>query len=103
MFAGETAFAGGPFRVTPPFAGEPAAALCAPDPVFFACTGLPTDKYFLIFSSRFAPIPRIASKSSTLLNVPYDLRICRIFPAVEGPMPGTCCNSAELAVFKLTG
>ena len=22
--------------------------------------------------------------------------------AVEGPMPGTCCNSAELAVFRLT-
>jgi len=33
---------------------------------------------------------RMASKSSTLLNGPYDLRICRIFCAVAGPIPGTC-------------
>ena len=40
----------------------------------------------------------MASKSSTLLNPPYDLRICKISSAVAGPMPGTCCNSSEVAV-----
>jgi hypothetical protein len=29
-------------------------------------------------------------------------RSFRILSAVEGPMPATCCNSAELAVFGLT-
>jgi hypothetical protein len=47
----------------------------------------PTVKYFLILSSRFLPMPRIGSKSSTLLNAPYDLRICRILSAVAGPIP----------------
>jgi len=64
---------------------------------------LPTVKYLRIFSRRFGPIPRIAVKSSTLLNAPYDLRICKIFSAVTGPMPGTSCNSSDVAVFKLTG
>ena len=45
----------------------------------------------------------MASKSSTLLNAPYDLRICSILSAVDGPIPGTCCSSAELAVFRLIG
>jgi hypothetical protein len=66
-------------------------------------TALPTVRYLRIFSSRFGPIPRIAVKSSTLLNAPYDLRICKIFSAVTGPMPGTNCNSSDVAVFKLTG
>jgi len=65
--------------------------------------GFPATKYLRIFSSRFGPSPRIASKSSTLLNGPYDFRICRIFSAVAGPMPGTCCNSSDVAVLMLTG
>jgi hypothetical protein len=65
--------------------------------------GFPTVRYLRIFSRRLAPSPRIASKSSTLLNGPYDLRIRRIFSAVEGPIPGTCCNSSEVAVLRLTG
>jgi hypothetical protein len=48
-------------------------------------------------------MPRIARKSSTLLNAPYDLRICKILSAVTGPIPGTCCNCSEVAVFRLTG
>jgi hypothetical protein len=48
-------------------------------------------------------MPRIASKSSTLLNAPYGFRICKILSAVAGPIPGTNCNSSEVAVFKLTG
>jgi hypothetical protein len=64
---------------------------------------LPVVKYLRIFSSRLAPMPRIANKSSTLLNAPYDLRICKILSAVAGPIPGTNCNSSEVAVFKLIG
>jgi hypothetical protein len=64
---------------------------------------LPTVRYLRIFSSRFGPIPRTARKSSTLLNAPYDLRICKILSAVTGPIPGTNCNSSDVAVFKLTG
>src|SRR5216683_304472 len=64
---------------------------------------LPIVRYLRIFSRRFAPSPRIASKSSTLLNAPYDFRICRIFSAVAGPIPGTCCNSSDVAVLRFTG
>ncbi len=64
---------------------------------------LPATKYLRIFSRRFGPSPRMASKSSTLLNGPYDLRICRIFSAVEGPIPGTSCNSSDVAALMLTG
>ena len=71
--------------------------------VLLAAAGFPTVKYLRILSRRFLPIPRIASKSSTLLNAPYDLRICRIFSAVAGPMPGTCCSSSEVAVLMFTG
>src|SRR6266446_556069 len=71
--------------------------------VDFDAVGFPTVKYFRILSSRFAPSPRIASKSSTLLNGPYVLRICKILPAVAGPIPGTCCNCSEVAVLRLTG
>ena len=71
--------------------------------VGFAAAGFPTVRYLRIFSSRFGPIPRIASKSSTLLNAPYDLRIFKIFSAVAGPIPGTCCNSCEVAVLRFTG
>src|SRR6266568_2069971 len=69
----------------------------------FGATAFPTVKYLRIFSRRFGPSPRIASKSSTLLNAPYDLRICKIFSAVAGPMPGTCCNSCDVAVLMFTG
>ena len=68
-----------------------------------ADVALPTVRYFRIFSRRFGPMPRIALKSSTLLNAPYDLRICKIFSAVTGPIPGTSCSSSDVAVFKLTG
>src|SRR5882724_7331427 len=71
--------------------------------VDFDAVGFPTVKYFRILSSRFAPSPRIASKSSTLLNGPYVLRICKILPAVAGPIPGTCCNCSAVAVLRLTG
>ena len=69
----------------------------------FGALPLPTVKNLRIFSSRFGPSPRIASKSSTLLNGPYDLRIFRILSAVAGPIPGTSCSSSELAVLRLTG
>jgi hypothetical protein len=65
--------------------------------------GFSTVRYFLIFSSLFGPMPRMACNSSTLLNVPKDFRAWRILSAVEGPMPGTCWSSSALAVFKLTG
>jgi hypothetical protein len=68
-----------------------------------AAAALPTVRYLRIFSRRLGPIPRIALRSSTLLNAPYDLRICKIFSAVTGPMPGTSCSSSDVAVFKLTG
>jgi hypothetical protein len=71
--------------------------------LLFAGEGFPTVKYLRIFSRRFWPSPRIASKSSTLLNAPYDLRICKIFSAVAGPIPGTCCNSSDVAVLMFTG
>src|SRR6267378_6266169 len=64
---------------------------------------LPTVKYLRIFSSRFGPSPRIASKSSTLLKAPYDLRICKILSAVAGPVPGTGCSSSDVAVLRFTG
>ena len=63
----------------------------------------PTVRYLRIFSSRFGPMPRIALKSSTLLNAPYDLRICKIFSAVTGPIPGTNGSSSDIAEFRLTG
>src|SRR5712664_2768178 len=71
--------------------------------LLFGAAGFPTVKYLRIFSSRFGPSPRIASKSSTLLNAPYDLRICKILSAVAGPIPGTCCNSSDVAVLMFTG
>ena len=49
----------------------------------FGAAGFPTVKYLRIFSSRFGPSPRIASKSSTILNGPYHLRIRRILSVVE--------------------
>jgi len=64
---------------------------------------LPIVRYLRIFSRRFGPRPRMASKSSTLLNAPYDFRICKIFSAVAGPIPGTCCNSCDVAVLMFTG
>jgi len=59
--------------------------------------------YLRIFSMRFGPMPLIARKSSTLLNAPYDLRIFKILSAVDGPIPGTSCNSSAVAVFRFTG
>ncbi len=69
----------------------------------FGAAAFPTVKYLRIFSSRFGPSPRIASRSSTLLNGPYVFRICKILPAVAGPIPGTCCNSSDVAVLRFTG
>jgi hypothetical protein len=63
----------------------------------------PATKYLRIFASRFGPSPRIASKSSTLLNAPYDFRICKIFSAVAGPIPGTSCSSSDVAALIFTG
>jgi hypothetical protein len=63
----------------------------------------PVIKYLRIFSRRVGPSPRIASKSSTLLNGPYDLRIFNILSAVAGPIPGTSCNCSDVAVFRFTG
>jgi hypothetical protein len=80
------------------------AAVAAPAPPGFrpgaAC---PATKYFRIFSSRFGPIPRTESKSSTLLNAPYDFRMAKIFSAVVGPIPGTSCNCTELAELMSIG
>jgi len=88
-------FAGDVFRFAQP---EHSAAGAA-----FLELVFPATKYLRILSRRFGPRPRIASKSSTLLNAPYDLRICKIFSAVAGPMPGTCCNSSDVAVLMFTG
>lgn len=71
--------------------------------LFFAGGVFPTVRYLRIFSRRFGPRPRIASKSSTFLKEPYDLRICKILPAVTGPIPGTSCNSSKFAVLMLIG
>jgi len=70
---------------------------------FFGATDLPTVTYLRIFSLRFGLIPLIARKSSTLLNWPYGLRIFTILSAVDGPMPGICCNSSAVAVIRFTG
>jgi hypothetical protein len=83
------------------FCGE-AAGFAADCPSFGAMT-FPTVKYLRILSRRFGPSPRIASKSSTVLKAPYDLRIFRIFSAVTGPIPGTVWSSSEEAVLMLTG
>jgi hypothetical protein len=79
------------------------AGLFADAGLFCEAAVLPTVKYLRIFSSRLGPMPRTARKSSTLLNAPYDLRICKILSAVTGPIPGTCCSSSDVAVFKLIG
>jgi hypothetical protein len=59
------------------------------------------------FQGALGPSPRIARRSSTLLNGPYDLRIANIFSAVAGPIagpiPGTCGNSCDVAVLIFTG
>jgi hypothetical protein len=65
--------------------------------LFLACAARPATRYFLIFSSLFGPIPRTDSRSSTLLNAPYDFLICKILSAVAGPIPGTSCSCAEFA------
>jgi hypothetical protein len=88
-------FAGGGLGSAQP--GHPAAGDA------FLELDFPTIRYLRIFSRRFAPSPRIASKSSTLLNAPYDFRIAKIFSAVAGPIPGTCCNSSDVAVLMFTG
>jgi hypothetical protein len=80
-----------------------AFADCASVEDFLLGGAFPTVKYFRIFSILFGPIPLIASRSSTLLNAPFDFLICRILSAVEGPIPGTNCSSALVAVFKFTG
>jgi hypothetical protein len=82
------------------FAGLAAEAEAEPPFRGGAC---PATKYFLIFSSRFGPIPRTDSKSSTLLNAPYDFRICKILSAVAGPIPGTSCSCAEFAELMSIG
>ena len=83
--------------------GPVAVGVLAVDVTGFFGGTFPATKYFRIFSSFFGPMPRTASRSFTLLNGPYDLRICKILSAVDGPIPGTCCNCAAVAVFKLIG
>jgi hypothetical protein len=73
------------------------------DPGLLCGPALLTVRYLRIFSRRLGPMPRTARKSSTLLNAPYDLRICKILSAVTGPIPGTSCNSSDVAVFRLIG
>ena len=99
---GELLFAGG-FAAVVLAGGAFPGADCALVDGFLVCGAFPTVKYFRIFSSLFGPIPLIASRSSTLLNAPYDFLIWSILSAVDGPIPGTCCNSAALAEFKLMG
>jgi hypothetical protein len=70
---------------------------------FFRATDLPTVTCWRIFSRRFGPMPLLARKSSTPVNWPYDLRIFTNLSAFNGPMPGTCCNSSAVAVFRFTG
>jgi len=58
---------------------------------FFGATLLPMVMYLRIFYMRFGPMPLIARKSS--LKAPSICCIFRILPAIEGPIPGTCCSS----------
>jgi hypothetical protein len=97
--AGAADDAGGGFFTLGPVA---AGVLAADVTAFFGGT-FPATRYFRIFSSFFGPMPRTANKSFTLLKGPYDLRICKILSAVDGPIPGTCCSCAAVAVFKLIG
>jgi hypothetical protein len=76
---------------------------CAAYDAGLGAVDFPVVKYLRIFSSRFGLSPRIASKSSTLLNGPYDSRIFSISAAVAGPIPGTYCNCSDVAVFRFTG
>jgi hypothetical protein len=80
-----------------------ASAAFAGELLLFGAGAFPTVRYLRIFSTRFCPRPRIASKSSTLLNVPFDLRICKIFSAITDPIPGTVWSTSEEAVLMLTG
>jgi hypothetical protein len=100
-FAGGAAFAH-PLQLAGLAPAEvPVDLLAAPG--FDAVAGRPAIKYLRILSRRFLPMPRIASKSSTLLNGPYDLRICKILSAVAGPIPGTSCNCSDVAALILIG
>jgi hypothetical protein len=69
----------------------------------FRAVGRRTVRYSRILSRRFLPMPLTASRSSTPLNAPHDLRICKIFFAVDGPILGTCGSWSALAVSKLIG
>jgi hypothetical protein len=80
-----------------------ASAAAGGELLFLDGEAFPTVRYLRILSRRLGPRPRIASKSSTLLKAPYDLRICKIFSAVTGPIPGTVWSSSEEAVLMLTG
>jgi hypothetical protein len=65
----------------------------------------PATRYVHIYSSRFAPSPRSATKSSTLLNDRYAFRICGLFSAVAvvrftGCVGGLFFAFAELAKDK---
>lgn len=101
--AGYNEAQGGSAGIDEGFGGLDALAGTATGLACFGGPGAATVKYLRIFSMRFGPMPRIARKSSTLLNGPYDLRICKIFSAVAGPIPGTSCNCSAFAVFKLIG
>jgi hypothetical protein len=68
-FAGDAAFAHPLQLAGLAPAGAPPGLLAAPG--FDAVAGRPAIKYLRILSRRFLPMPRIASKSSTLLNGPY--------------------------------
>src|ERR1700674_3850563 len=68
----------------------------------FDAAGFPAVRYLRILSRRFAPSPRIASKSSTILTH-MSCAFAKIVPAVAGPIRGTCCNCSEVAVLRFTG
>jgi len=58
--------------------------------------GLPATKYLRIFSRRLGPGPRIASRSSTLLNGRTTWHSQYLFRS-PGPIPGTCGNFFDVA------
>jgi hypothetical protein len=95
---GASLFAGGTFDCDAPGLLQPGQATG-----LLGDADLLTVRYLRIFSSRFLPIPRIASRSSTLLKAPYDLRIWRIFLAVTGPIPGTSCSSSGASAVDVDG
>jgi hypothetical protein len=65
--------------------------------------GFPTVKYLRVFSGRFGPSAnrqQIIDAPEGTIRFAYLQDLVR---SVAGPIPGACCSSSELAVFRFTG